>query len=131
ADEDLRSPLAGPRDDATEGIDEGTDPGIGRPDQGPPRLDRPEGGEGEMEQRLVGVAVPGVVGQVDEDLGWPRAPPGSADERGQDVLVADHREERLRPEPEVGPALPGGEGRAVREPAADPGKGLDQGDPLA
>src|SRR5262249_15786727 len=68
-------------------VDDGADPAAGRPNHGDAILDGAERRLGQMLVRRRRVAVPGVVGDVDAELGSAIHEP--ARQRGEDALVAD------------------------------------------
>src|SRR5207245_1737903 len=85
---------------------------------GRPARRRPVDRQRQVLPRLAGGAEPGVVGDVDEEIGPERRQPPP--ERGDDVLVADHRPERPPAEREGGHLVPAREVRRLRHPFAEP-----------
>ena len=75
-------------------IDKAADPGIGGADKGTPGFHRPEQSLGEMLVRPRCAAEPGIVGDVEDDVG-----PGSVSQNlaRKDRLVADRRSRRRQP----------------------------------
>ena len=74
-------------DDAAGGVDEGADAGVGGPGQGAAVFHGPEHGHGELLVGGAAAAIPGVVGDVDQEIGPGADPPGR--EIGEDALEAD------------------------------------------
>jgi hypothetical protein len=91
-DEDFARPLSGAQIKPSRRIDDGGNAGRRGTHQRPPVFDGPEAGQRQMLHGLDRVSVPGVVGQVEHDVG--DAPLFStlhpeAERDGEDVLVSD------------------------------------------